>query len=1445
MTEDVDAPTGGSVSYTGGYDADGQVAVSVDAGTDPLAGIAAGTGVLERRTSTLSGNACAAFSGGWSTVTSPDTLASGLCAQYRYRVSDHVGNEATYSSGAVVKVDLSAPAVPVITLSESSPYAFVSGTEIFLNTNQSDSYDVAATSSDAASGIAKVTFPGGIDDLSSPYQTSYGFLDLFGTQTVTAHNGAGLTAAADFEVTEDVDAPTGGSVSYTGGYDADGQVAVSVDAGTDPLAGIAAGTGVLERRTSTLSGNACAAFSGGWSTVTSPDTLASGLCAQYRYRVSDHVGNEATYSSGAVVKVDLSAPAVPVITLSESSPYAFVSGTEIFLNTNQSDSYDVAATSSDAASGIAKVTFPGGIDDLSSPYQTSYGFLDLFGTQTVTAHNGAGLTAAADFEVTEDVDAPTGGSVSYTGGYDADGQVAVSVDAGTDPLAGIAAGTGVLERRTSTLSGNACAAFSGGWSTVTSPDTLASGLCAQYRYRVSDHVGNEATYSSGAVVKVDLSAPAVPVITLSESSPYAFVSGTEIFLNTNQSDSYDVAATSSDAASGIAKVTFPGGIDDLSSPYQTSYGFLDLFGTQTVTAHNGAGLTAAADFEVTEDVDAPTGGSVSYTGGYDADGQVAVSVDAGTDPLAGIAAGTGVLERRTSTLSGNACAAFSGGWSTVTSPDTLASGLCAQYRYRVSDHVGNEATYSSGAVVKVDLSAPAVPVITLSESSPYAFVSGTEIFLNTNQSDSYDVAATSSDAASGIAKVTFPGGIDDLSSPYQTSYGFLDLFGTQTVTAHNGAGLTAAADFEVTEDVDAPTGGSVSYTGGYDADGQVAVSVDAGTDPLAGIAAGTGVLERRTSTLSGNACAAFSGGWSTVTSPDTLASGLCAQYRYRVSDHVGNEATYSSGAVVKVDLSAPAVPVITLSESSPYAFVSGTEIFLNTNQSDSYDVAATSSDAASGIAKVTFPGGIDDLSSPYQTSYGFLDLFGTQTVTAHNGAGLTAAADFEVTEDVDAPSTSDDTSSIGTAWQTAPVTVTLTPSDSGAGVAATYYTTDGSLPTTSSAQGTTINLSADGVYVIRYFSVDRVGNVEPVRTAFDIIRIDKTDPAQPTITLSESSPYAYVSGSEIFVNTGQSGSYDVEATSSDATAGIERMSFPGGVDDVTSPYGTSYGLGDLSGVQTVTAHDYAGNTASDTFTVTPDIAAPTGGSVSYADGYDADGQVPVSVDAGTDPLAGIAAGTGVLERRTSTLSGNACAAFSGGWSTVTSPDTVASGLCAQYRYRVCRPRRQRGHLHVRQHRQGRPRRAADDHRLGAERPELRHVAVVHLLVDRAGCHLRVPPRRGRLDGVHEPRVGRAARRRQSRLRGTGDRRRRQHRRDAGLPHLDGRHCRPADDDRARPRRSVERRRPDLRVRVRRAGRSLRVPRRCRPLDAVHEPRGRRPARRRQPHLRGTGDRRRR
>ena len=108
------------------------------------------------------------------------------------------------------------------------------------------------------------------------------------------------------------------------------------------------------------------------------------------------------------------------------------------------------------------------------------------------------------------------------------------------------------------------------------------------------------------------------------------------------------------------------------------------------------------------------------------------------------------------------------------------------------------------------------------------------------------------------------------------------------------------------------------------------------------------------------------------------------------------------------------------------------------------------------------------------------------------------------------------------------------------------------------------------------------------------VTVDYTPPDAPTITLAESSPWAFVSGTEIYLNTAESSTYDVLATSSDAESGIEKIRFPGPVDDTSSPYGTTYGFGDLSGSQSVTAYSGVGLTASDTFTVTPDKSARTG-----------------------------------------------------------------------------------------------------------------------------------------------------------------------------------------------------------------------------------------------------------
>ena len=80
----------------------------------------------------------------------------------------------------------------------------MSGTTLFYNPQggNAGSFTVGATTSDAQSGIDRVTFPalggmtGGGDDSSSPYQGSYSWTSASsasGSQTVTAHNNAGLT----------------------------------------------------------------------------------------------------------------------------------------------------------------------------------------------------------------------------------------------------------------------------------------------------------------------------------------------------------------------------------------------------------------------------------------------------------------------------------------------------------------------------------------------------------------------------------------------------------------------------------------------------------------------------------------------------------------------------------------------------------------------------------------------------------------------------------------------------------------------------------------------------------------------------------------------------------------------------------------------------------------------------------------------------------------------------------------------------------------------------------------------------------------------------------------------------------------------------------------------------------------------------------------------------
>ncbi len=197
------------------------------------------------------------------------------------------------------------------------------------------------------------------------------------------------------------------------------------------------------------------------------------------------------------------------------------------------------------------------------------------------------------------------------------------------------------------------------------------------------------------------------------------------------------------------------------------------------------------------------------------------------------------------------------------------------------------------------------------------------------------------------------------------------------------------------------------------------------------------------------------------------------------------------------------------------------------------------------------------------------------------------------------------------------------------------------------------------------------------------MRIDDSAPSAPALTLSESpaSPNQHVAGTTLFYNPqgGNSGSFTVDAATSDAQSGIDKVNFPsltgmtGGGDDSSSPYQGAYSWtasSSASGSQTVNSVNNAGLSTSTPFTASPDTAPPSTGFVSYPAGY-ASGSVTITTDDGTDALSGVNAATGVLERDETNLVGGNCDPFTGAWSVVSSPDsTITSGNCYRYRYRI-------------------------------------------------------------------------------------------------------------------------------------------------------------------------------
>jgi hypothetical protein len=189
-------------------------------------------------------------------------------------------------------------------------------------------------------------------------------------------------------------------------------------------------------------------------------------------------------------------------------------------------------------------------------------------------------------------------------------------------------------------------------------------------------------------------------------------------------------------------------------------------------------------------------------------------------------------------------------------------------------------------------------------------------------------------------------------------------------------------------------------------------------------------------------------------------------------------------------------------------------------------------------------------------------------VKVKNGAGLESSIGYSdgIVFDATAPETQD--SGIDALWHNSPVTITLNASDTISGIDKTYYSTDGSDPLTLYTGPFTI--SGNGIYTIKYYSLDKAANPESIKTAANQVKIDVTAPAISIVSPSN--------------GTTVSGTINVSADASD-NIGVVGVQFKLdgvnlGSEEASPPYSIPWDTTTASrGSHTLTAiaRDSAGN----------------------------------------------------------------------------------------------------------------------------------------------------------------------------------------------------------------------------------------------------------------------------
>ncbi len=656
-------------------------------------------------------------------------------------------------------------------------------------------------------------------------------------------------------------------------------------------------------------------------------------------------------------------------------------------------------------------------------------------------------------------------------------------------------GLGPYESRASSDGGITWSAAAAGGSAIVSAEGITL-----VEFRSSDNALNHSAWSAPIHVGLDRTAPLVTI-----------AGGSASWTN---AASVPITATPTDAGSGVNAATLvyrtsadgttwssptAGTPPPISTSGKTYVEFqvTDNVGNTSAWPGSAPPLGLVQIDRTLPSAPAVSGGSLAFTTGSTTLG-AAGSTDVG-------GAGLSSYVYRTSTDGG---VTWSG---TMPTPATVSTDGTTIVQMAAVDNAGNQSSWApltagAASTVKLDNTPPSLPGIsggsgawqkiasvTVTASGSADAVGGSG-FNHYDSRTSADGGATWTAAASGAtASVSAEG-------TTLVEFRAVDAVG-------NASAWTApTANSTVKLDRVPPTVTAAGGSAGWQELSSVVIT-PAAVETGSGVNAST--YQSRTSTDAGP-WVVHTGSTATISvEGDTLV-------QFQVTDNAGNTSSWSGSAEVRLDRTAPTVPVPT----------GGSPTWTNASPL-TIDATGSSTDAGSGMGATPYRyrtsgnggttwsiaanGSSVDIAAQGTTLVEFraVDALGTQSAWSPIQAGGTAKIDWTAPT---APTVSGGSS----AWRTATsTTISATGSTDSGGSGFAFYEYETARPQdpgtwSAPAPGSSVVVSAEGTTLVRFFAVDRAGNWSPPgptnTTSSSMAQLDRTAPPAPTVTFTAGCP---------------------------------------------------------------------------------------------------------------------------------------------------------------------------------------------------------------------------------------------------------------------------------------------------------------------------------------------------